>query len=491
MTSREFNIKNCNRRGLTLVELLVVVGVVSVLAAIVLPSIKNVLTDRKSSQTAIVVRNFLEAARARAIGKNRTVAVVLERLSSRTQIVGGVPVSETATTAILTPDTNFIPYNACIRMSLAEEPLPVTEAMMPTTVTIRARRPGDGLTPPIPNPGAYAGMDRLLDADQLAGMVEMRIFEVIPSATNIDIASLLGDSLINGSQISFGNSKRRFTVVSPRSPSVHTAHFGSAGDNRIWFSVMNEEGLEGLGERALEPAESLAPGQTSTQFKIYSRPKPIYSEVVQLPRGMCIDLSLSGFANDTLRNTTAANPNREPVYDSAQAPIANPLSDYRVRFASDWISNTPTPLLPAQLRPVYIAFGPDGNLAHVWANERQVPGDPSYVGNLVRIDAVQDIFLHIGRIDRVVLPIDPDPAVLGRNKFAFDSLNASGIPQNLSDLNSYVVRISPKSGSISASPIVSIDTQIGILGLNPSTLKFGDLVELSRRGTYSTNVTAQ
>ncbi|MCU0707752.1 MAG: prepilin-type N-terminal cleavage/methylation domain-containing protein, partial [Pirellula sp.] len=230
MTSRKFNIRNCSRRGLTLVELLVVVGVVSVLAAIVLPSIKNVLTDRKSSQTAIVVRNFLEAARARAIGKNRTVAVVLERLSSRTQIVGGVPVSETATTTITTPDTNFIPYNACIRMSLAEEPLPVTEAMMPTTVTIRARAPGDGLNPPIPNPGAYAGMDRLLDADQLAGIDEVRIFEVIPSATNIDIASLLGDSLINGSQISFGNSKRRFTVVSPRSPSVHTTHFGSAGD---------------------------------------------------------------------------------------------------------------------------------------------------------------------------------------------------------------------------------------------------------------------
>jgi hypothetical protein len=99
--------------------------------------------------------------------------------------------------------------------------------------------------------------------------------------------------------------------------------------------------------------------------------------------------------------------------------------------------------------------------------------------------------LHIGKIDQVVLPFDPDQAIKGRNKFAFDAINGSGVRQNLSDLNSYIVRLSPKSGSISASPAVGIDTQIGILGLDPSTLTFGDLVELSRRGTYNSNVTSR
>jgi len=51
--------------------------------------------------------------------------------------------------------------------------------------------------------------------------------------------------------------------------------------------------------------------------------------------------------------------------------------------------------------------------------------------------------------------------------------------------------LSPKSGAIIASPAVSIDTQIGILGLDPAALSLGDLIELSRRGTYSTNVTSQ
>jgi len=486
--------------GLTLVELLVVVGVVSVVAAIVLPSVKTLLTDRKTSQSAIVVKNFIEAARARAVGKNRTVAVVLERLSSRAQLDGdGNPISQTASTSITSPDTNFIPYNTCIRLSLAEEPMPVTQASLPLTVSITARAPGDGLPDPIPT-GSYSGADALIDRDQLGGIPEVRIFQVkAPVGSDYNLSLLLSEYLINGSQISFGNSKRRFTIVSPRNPSIHHGHFPLPplssnqipGDRSIWFSVMNEQGFEGLGERALEPVEPLAAGESFSRFKIYSRPRPVYSEMIQLPRGMCIDLSLSGFANDSIRNTTAPSPNKQPVFDSAQAPIANPLSDYRVRFASDWIANTSTPLLPNQLRPVYIAFGPDGNLSHVWANERQIPGDPNYMGNLTRIDATQDLFLHIGKVDQVLMPVDPDPSILGRNKFAFDAVNSSGVRQNLSDLNSYVVRISPKSGSISASPAVGIDTQIGILGLDPSTLTFGDLVELSRRGTYNSNVTSR
>jgi Tfp pilus assembly protein PilE len=484
--------------GLTLVELLVVVGVVSVVAAIVLPSVKTLLTDRKSSQTAIMVKNFIEAARARAIGKNRTVAVVLERVSSRAQWDSsanngaGAYVSQTASGVIATPDSNFVPYNACIRLSLAEEAIPVTDAVMPVQIFFKARRPGDSISPGIPNPGLYSGKDQLIDADQIAGVDEVRIFEVSTISNNIDLSAMLGEYLVNGSQISFGNSKRRFTIVSPRSPSIHRAHVNSQNyDGRIWFSIMNEEGFEGLGERSLEPVESLSVGTLESRFKIYSRPKPIYSEMIQLPRGMCIDLSLSGFANDTIRNTSAGTPVKQPVYDSASAPIANPMSDYRVRFASDWIANTSTPLLPNQLRPVYIAFGPDGNLSHVWANERQIPGEPSYAGNLTRIDATQDIFLHIGKIDQIVMPVDPDQAIKGRNKFAFDSVNGSGVQQNLSDLNSYIVRLSPKSGAISASPAVGIDTQIGILGLDASTLTLGDLIELSRRGTYNSNVTSQ
>ena len=478
------------KRGLTLVELLVVVGVASVIAAVMLPGIKSVLTDRKSSQAAIMVRNYIEAARTRAVGRNRSVAVVLERLSSRAGIApNGTFVSESALPGpwdtYPTPDTNFIPYNACVRMSLAEEPLPVSEAMLPAAVTFRVRQPDDGLSPSIPTgpTGApYIGEDSLLDMHQ-GNVQEARIFEVTASG-NINLAWLVGEYLTNGSQISFGNSPRRFSIVTPRSPTVH----GNAGGGTIWFSVMNEKLFDGHIERAKEPYVDLKPGTEFKQFKIYQRPKPVFSQVVQLPRGMCVDLSLSGFGKK-MPGQGALPPEKQPVFDPTGSAMAG--FDYRVRFASDWISNEPIPLEPWQLRPVYIVFSPEGQLSHVWANDRRTPGDGNYQGNLTRIDATQDVFLHVGKIDRVAMPLDPDPRILGRNAFGLRGAIQLGVQNNLTDLSAYVVRLSPSSGAISASPIVSIDTQVSILGLNVNNLNFGDMVELARRGTYNSNVTAQ
>jgi hypothetical protein len=95
----------------------------------------------------------------------------------------------------------------------------------------------------------------------------------------------------------------------------------------------------------------------------------------------------------------------------------------------------------------------------------------------------------------MTMPFDPDPQVLARNRTGFELANASGLLQNVNDLNSYIVRLSPKSGAITAAPAVGIQTQIeSILQLTPAqqaALNYGDLVELSRRGTYNSNVTAQ
>ncbi len=483
------------KRGLTLLELLVVVGVVSVMAAIVLPGVKSVLTDRKSSQAAIMVKNYLDAARSRAIGRNRPVAVVFERLSSRAALQGNRYVSETATTwdpanpPPLTPDTNFVPYNACIRLSLAEEPLPLTEAMLPVPVVFTARMPGDGGSPAVPTGPGYVGDDSLADMHQ-GNIREVRIFQVQTSG-NVRLDWLFAEYLTNGSQISFGNSTRRFSIVSPRSPSVHKNYLNNNqnNDKSIWFSVMNELAFDGHSERAKEPYVDIPEGTTFTSFKIYPRPKPIFSQSIQLPRGMCVDLSISGFGKRLPGHTTLTAEKQPIFYNNG---TSSPDFDYRVRFASDWIGNEPTPLIPEQLRPVYVVFSPEGQLSHVWANDRRVRAnvnDHTYQGGLTRIDATNDLFFHIGKIDRVTMPLDQ--GIFARNAFALKNATRSGVLNNLTDLNSYVVRLSPSSGSISASPIVNIETQTAILGLNLDNLNFGDMVELTRRGTYSSNVTAQ
>ena len=470
-------------KAFTLVELLVVLGIALLLAALILPSVKTLLTDRKTSQAAIMVKNYLEAARARAIGKNRSVAVVLERISGRpadlnddgvinmadTVTIGTQQRFQSATSQSFaasartsqSPDINFIPYNTCIKLSMAEEPLPVTNRTIPMLVKIQSQLVGI-----VPTGAPYSGADALLDADQaliqttFPPIGEERTFSVTPTYStppglvNGDIYPILGDYLVAGNEISFGDSSQRFTITAPRSSSVHEAYDSANPLPQIWFSISNELGATTRNEQSIRAYSSInLPASTSipTSFRIYQKPKPIYTQTVQLPKGACIDLSLSGFANDKVG-----------------------LSDYRARFASDWvIGGASGPPTPEELRPIYLVFSPDGSFSRVYANQLMGPQS-------VRIDAVDDVFLHVGRIDQVAMPYN---ATGLRDRTSVETAAANGTKQNLTDPSTYVLRLSPKSGAISTAPIRQFVP-------SPADTLF-DIIAKSRGGTYSSTVTGQ
>lgn len=67
--------------GFTLVELLVVLFLLLILAAVALPTIRNVLLDQKNARAARSIASFIDIARSRAIAEGREVGVYLERLS--------------------------------------------------------------------------------------------------------------------------------------------------------------------------------------------------------------------------------------------------------------------------------------------------------------------------------------------------------------------------------------------------------------------------
>jgi prepilin-type N-terminal cleavage/methylation domain-containing protein len=69
------------RFAFTLVELLVVLFLLLILAAVALPTIRNVLVDQKNSRAARSIASFVDVARSRAIAEEREVGVYLERLS--------------------------------------------------------------------------------------------------------------------------------------------------------------------------------------------------------------------------------------------------------------------------------------------------------------------------------------------------------------------------------------------------------------------------
>ena len=420
-----------NRCAVTLIELLTVLGIVSLVALLVLPSVKTMLTDRKSTNAATMVRNFLEAARARAVGSQIPVAVVLERISSVPldanddglidggDLQGGRLLSATSTDPLpavppaLPLETNFLPYNSCIRLSMAEQPLPISEKMLDGTPTIFSSATR---SLPILPPGTPAG---------LSWAVLENVLSNSPLVTNYFVA---------GNEVSLGQSNIRHLIVLTLPPALPSN--GQAGFINHWFGVVGRNVTEGNLEQAIPATDLAISVNGETKFTVFQKPKPINGPNIQLPKGMCIDLSLSGFS--TLGNLSPR--------------------DNRVRFSSAWVTAGMSVPSAETLRPIFIVFSPDGSLSRVYANG---VGSPSSIP----IELADDLFLHIGKLDQVVPPV-------------FDTTTV----QNLTDPSMYVVRLSSKSGGLSVAPATQ-----GI----PDAANVGSVLELTRQGTYGASLTGQ
>ena len=433
-----------NRHAVTLVELLTVLGIVTLVALLVLPSVKTMLTDRKSTNAATMVRNFLEAARARAVGSQVPVAVVLERISSvpldanedglidGRDLVGGRLQSATSTDPLpagALPDTNFLPYNSCIRMSMAEQPLPISEKMLDGTPTIFSSATRS--LPTLP-PGTPAG---------LSWAVLENVLSTSPLVTNYFIA---------GNEVSLGQSNVRHLIVLTLVPAPPTN--GQTGFVNHWFGVVGRNVIASNLEQAIPATDLAIPALGETRFTVFQKPKPINGPNIQLPKGMCIDLSLSGFSTVGNLSFTDGSGN---FHDH----------DQRLRFSSAWVTGGLLVPSAQTLRPIYIVFSPDGSLSRVYAN-----GMGST--NSIPIELADDLFLHIGKIDQVVLT-PKRPATVSASP---------AVPENITDPSMYVVRLSSKSGGLSVAPATQ-----GI----PRTLEIGDVLELTRQGTYGASLTGQ
>ena len=431
------------RKGVTLVELLTVLAVVSLLALLVLPTVKTLLTDRKSTSSATMVRNFLEAARARAVGRGIPVAVVFERLSSQPADLipdglineldlsvippqtKGRLLSATATDPLPSSpplDTNFLPYNVSIRMSMAEQPLPVTNVSLGVTTPVVARAPA---TWGLPMYGNYTPPQEIQIPTLTAAEIDARNYFTIDGPNQNPV---LATFFAAGNEVSFNKSTTKHLIVETRI---------DATKNTLWFTTISSSGVLSSLEQAVPSNELLAnPPITFSSYVIFPKLRPINGPAVQLPKGTCVDLSLSGF--------------------SSRGNIVG--RDQRMRFSSAWLYTTTAVPNASELRPIYVVFGPDGGLSRVMANKVES-------SDIVPIETADDFFFYVGKIDQVVVPV-------------FDNTTT----QNLTDPSTYVVRLSPKSGAISVAPATQ-----GI----PTAANVGALLELTRQGTYGIPLSGQ
>ncbi len=453
-------VARCKPRKLSpaysLIELLAVLVIVSLLTAIALPTVRNVLVERKTSVAALEVKAFLEAARARAIARGRPVSVILERLSSRSD--DGVN-STTANNAPSAPQDNFDVYNSCIRITMAESlrnaDFEVSLAIEPETASLSSLIDSDSR--------------RIVDTD---GQVEPgRILSFAPGGGSTFPDLRLPNYIIPGNEIILYTQNDKAYVFEITSKPVF-----DMSSNKFYFSIRNEgdddstTNLVGV-FGTLADVNSAAASQSTVRsyvrisstvdrFSIQPLPTPIVSTVNELPRGSCIDLSLSGLATDDPNVNTTANPYR----------------DCRREFASDWISPATVPT-PQNLRPVYLTFSPNGTLQSILCNG---PG----VNTLRRIEPHSDVLLSIGRVDQVVRAIS-----IAGLATALDQ----NIKTNLTDETAYWVRISPSSGAIAAVPALTshiLEDIEGFRGGGPDE-PIGHLLNDSRSLAFTSEASSQ
>jgi prepilin-type N-terminal cleavage/methylation domain-containing protein len=462
--------------GFTLIELLVTLVIVSVLAAATLPAFKNVIVERKTSVAALEVKAFLDAARARAIARGRPVSVILERLSSRSDGLGidgtpaylpdnpfrsitaqnpSAPLTSTLPWTTGDATTNFGVYNACIRMVMAESMRPIEFEL--TGVSFVSETAGG--VPPILNDGD--------------GLVELGRIMVVPNNDN-----RLATNLRVGNEIE---------ILTPSDDTIRflITNVVLSGTN-FFVSIRNEGSLSQPYGTILDVNRMASSQEMVSQFafinsigsfRVLPQPRPVASMVTELPRGSCIDLSLSGLSND--------DPNVNPTN--------NLFRDCRREFASDWVlPRTPAfndlPPLPSQLRPVYLTFGPTGKLSSVLCNAPQLAapsGNPaSYTSNLRRIEPQSDVCLFVGRNDQVIAAASTADLAAAED---------ASLKPNLMDATGYWIRVSPTSGIISAAPAQAshiIEDVADFRGGNPPE-PIGHLLEDSRSLIFEAELTSQ
>lgn len=254
------------RRGFTLVELLVVIGILVVLAGIALPVFRNAIKDQKTAQAARQVITYMEAARSRAIASKGRVGVLISRRG--------------------TGDAVQRSYSIQLQLSVAYPPYS-GESDSARALLYHHDEPG------------------------AAGVANAALFDpaenTLLEKARLDIAQGRGGlaPIRAGDPIQFGESGRtvpiggieRYRSSGPTDPVVPTPA------PKDWIKVRFDP-------RGRIPSPGAVPmhdfpsslmsvsGTRLSDYKIYRDPVPSAASPLSMLRGMAIDLNYSGIGRD-------------------------------------------------------------------------------------------------------------------------------------------------------------------------------------------------
>ena len=296
------------RSAFTLVELLIVLAIFTILAAIALPTVKGLLEDQKVANASRGLSAYLELARNQAIAENRPTGVLLERLSSSD--VFGRSVSIRARQLRGVP-----PYAGDAsdsRAALAQDPNwpAVGHPLRPTA------------TDPDPIPGVDTAVFYARDNQLLwhSARILSRPATVPPTPVPIQRGDLL--ELPGGRMAAIETIQLNGTT-----PETITVHFDLAESTDVVGTTSSRGFPASLRPTRWSyptsfPSPPDAPipnGVQTLRYKIHRRPIVSLTSTFDLPRGIVIDMNYSGVGvrgNEFAPRVIPPSPAPIPVADN-------------------------------------------------------------------------------------------------------------------------------------------------------------------------------
>lgn len=397
------------RRGLTLVELMVALAVISVLAGIALPAVKNALREQRVSRAASLVKAAIDEARARSIADGGGGGLIIDRVGS----------------------ANLFQRCSAVRLRFASGQ-PEYRGQPGAERCVIGVQEGANLTDDL--------IFVWLDPD--ASYVVRSFLDIaagnVPTLINLGDQLALGDAALptvirtmEEGTVAMRNSDRINAITIPDAellPNVTGAAAGAAS----WIRI---------GVQRLEPNSELRRfvGR-EVSFAIRRSPRPAVAFPIEMPEGTAIDLTASGIG--------AFGNQFSPMWAGDGSADGNYLETTLPPFA---IMPPPVaqPPIAGQLdyREIYILFGARGEVTKV-LSARGNQNDPT----LTELPVTGDIHLLVGRAGEV--KTDPEEQLEDQDSnWVIDESDDGTTP--LLNPESIWVTIKSRTGEVIASPWVN------------------------------------
>jgi len=345
----DLRLRHPARRGVTLVELLVVVGVMLILATITIPAMRPLTEGRRIREAARAINVYFGRARSRAIESGRPCGVMLERLERQ-------------------PD-------ACVVLRQAEVPPPYSGDLMGAKLWVR-QRPD---TPPLLLLSVHVGQlaDNLVRRGDSVQLNNQGPWYTIvdypePSGSDLDFPVHPITQFIDFSGI-------------PTGTSITDGDTDGWIDSHYLAIQLSSDGVAALPWSA--PFVSLDPNAHSYPFQILRQPVASAGAPLQLSRGAVIDLAASGL--DRQRPFQLVDP------DAPDNPPLNPLPLPVPLDVTD-------PIQRPKSWPVFVMFSPTGSIDSVYQYRLSYDATGNVIGGAYGARrAVEPIHLLVGKWERI------------------------------------------------------------------------------------------